>query len=333
MKRSLITFSMIFALACGGCVGRWSRRAEKPNQPPRAVRQYVAGVRAHIDGDDDKAIASLEKATAADPDLTMARGMLGDLYRSRGEYEKAVPQYEAMTRLDPYAPANHYKLGIAYQFLRRLEDAAASYLRALQLDPKDANTNMNLGLVYLALGQPDDAVRYTEKATLLDPASPAAFSNLGVALEAAREYARAETAYRRSLDLDPLQQQTLLNLGLNLIQQNKGADAVSIMERVLKNDDSPLTHKRYGDALARAGRYEEAVKQYQLAVERDPRFYQALNEIGWVRIAEYRKGLELDDSKRKSAIEHWQRSLKIRPDQPRIQTAIADWGEKMLFGK
>ena len=192
---------------------------------------------------------------------------------------------------------------------------------------------MNLGLVYLALGQMDDAVRYTEKATLLDPDSPAAFSNLGVALEAAREYARAETAYRRSLDLDPLQEQTLLNLGLNLIQQNKGADAVSIMERVLKNDDSPLTRKRYGDALARAGRYDEAVKQYEAAIAASPGYYQAMNEIGWVRIAEYRKGLELDDAKRKGAIEWWQKSLQIRPDQPRIQTAVADWGEKMLFGK
>src|SRR5688572_30546249 len=330
---TIITRLALVVAVAAGCAPGWRERRANRQNAPKAVSQYVTAVRAYEQGNDQRAIESLERATKADPDLTMARGMLGDLYRSKGEYGKAVPQYEAMTRLDPYTPANHYKLGIAYQFLRRLEDAAASYLRALKLDPKDANTNMNLGLVYLALGQVDDAVRYTEKATLLDPESPAAFSNLGVALESAREYARAETAYRRSLDLDPLQQQTLLNLGLNLIQQNKGADAVSIMERVLKNDDSPLTHKRYGDALARAGRYEEAVKQYQLAVERDPRFYQALNEIGWVRIAEYRKGLELDDSKRKSAIEHWQRSLKIRPDQPRIQTAIADWGEKMLFGK
>jgi tetratricopeptide (TPR) repeat protein len=324
---------MVFAIVCGGCMGRWSRRAEKQNQPPRAVRQYVSAVRAHIDGDDERAIASLEKATAADPDLTMARGMLGDLYRSKGQYDKAVPQYEAMTRLDPYAPANHYKLGIAYQFLRRLEDAAASYLRALKLDPKDANTNMNLGLVYLALGQPEDAVRYTEKATLLDPNSPAGFSNLGVALEASGDYARAETAYRRSLDLDPQNEQTLLNLGLNLIQQNKGADAVSIMERVLKTSDDPVTRKRYGDALARAGRYDEAVKQYQAALEKNPNYYQAMNEIGFVRIAEYRKSLELDDAKRKSALVHWQKSLQINKNQPRIETAIADWGEKMLFGK
>jgi tetratricopeptide (TPR) repeat protein len=330
---TIITRLALVVAVAAGCAPGWRERRAKRQNAPKAVSQYVTAVRAYEQGNDQRAIESLERATKADPDLTMARGMLGDLYRSKGEYGKAVPQYEAMTRLDPYTPANHYKLGIAYQFLRRLEDAAASYLRALKLDPKDAKTNMNLGLVYLALGQVEDAVRYTEKATLLDPESPAAFSNLGVVLEAAGEYARAEAAYRRSLDLDPLQQQTLLNLGLNLIQQNKGADAVSIMERVLKNDDSPLTHKRYGDALARAGRYEEAVKQYQLAVERDPRFYQALNEIGWVRIAEYRKGLELDDSKRKSAIEHWQRSLKIRPDQPRIQTAIADWGEKMLFGK
>jgi superkiller protein 3 len=254
--------------------------------------------------------------------------MLGDLYRESGDYNKAVGQYEALVKLDPYTWSNFYKLGVTYQFLERLREAADSYGRALKLNPDDPNSNMNLGLVYLYLGNPDDAVKYTERATLLDPKSAAAYSNLGVALDARGEFARAEAAYRHSLDLDPENTTTLLNLGTNLIAQNKGSEAVDIMERVIKSNDTPLHRKRYGDALAKAGRYDDAVKEFESALNIDPKYYPAMNEIGWTKIAEYRQNLELDDNKRAEALAIWNQSLSINPDQPKIQAAKAEWDDK-----
>ncbi len=317
-----------FIAGCSGGGG-----VARTSKPPRAVGGYVQAVHAEQRGDTDAAIRHLESATTANPDLTMARGMLGDLYRAEGEHAKATTQYEALARLDPYTALNHYKLGVSYQFLQRLQEAASAYQRAIKLDPQDANAQTNVGLVYLAMGRLDDAMRYAEKATLLDPTSAAAFSNLGVVMEVQGDFARAESAYRRSLDLDSTQTETLLNLGSNLIKQGKTADAVSIMERVLQQSDTPSIRKRYGDALARAGKYNEAVKQYQAALEKDPRFYPAMNEIGWVRIAEYRKGLELEDAKRITALDMWRKSLEVNQNQPRIETAIKDWGEKGLFSK
>lgn len=301
--------------------------------PPRAVGGYVEAVHAQERGDTDAAIRALERATQANPDLTMARGMLGDLYRAEGNYDKATEHYEVMVRLDPYTAMNHYKLGVSYQFLQRLRRSADAYLRAIELDPNDADAHMNLGLVYLAMGELDDAVRYAERATVLAPNSAAAFSNLGVVLEAMGDFAQAESAYRRSLDLDSTQIETLMNLGSNLIRQDKTADAVSIMERVLEMSDTPQVRKRYGDALAQAGKHDEAVKQYEAALEKNPQFYPAMNEIGWVRIAEYRKGLELDDAKRETALQMWRKSLEINQNQPRIETAIREWSKKGLFGR
>ncbi len=330
LTATICVFSMI-----GGCSrdGGGAARQGASSRPPRGVGGYVQAVHANQRGDTDAAIRHLESATKANPDLTMARGMLGDLYRAEGQYEQATTQYEAMVRLDPYTALNHYKLGVSYQFLQRLQESASAYLRSIKLDPKDANAHMNIGLVYLAMGRLDDAVRYAEKGTLLEPSSAAAFSNLGVVMEAQGDFARAEGAYRRSLDLDSTQTETLLNLGSNLIKQGKTADAVSIMERVLEQSDTPQVRKRYGDALARAGKYNDAVKQYEAALATDPRYYPAMNEIGWVRIAEYRKGLELEDAKRITALDMWRKSLEVNQDQPRIETAIKDWDEKGLFGK
>src|SRR5437763_10648056 len=187
---------------------------------------------------------------------------------------------------------------------------------------------MNLGLVYLYLCNPDDAVKYTERATLLDPKSAAANSNLGVSLDARGEFARAEAAYRHSLDLDPDNATTLLNLGTNLIAQNKGAEAVDILERVIKSADTPLHRKRYGDALAKAGRYDDAVREYEEALKLNPKYYPAMNEIGWAKIAEYKNNLELDDAKRDEAVAIWNQSLEINPDQPKITAAKKEYSEK-----
>ncbi|MEA2711580.1 MAG: hypothetical protein QOF78_4181 [Phycisphaerales bacterium] len=327
---SLIVASLCAAIIGGvGLVG-----CSSAARGPKGVDRYVQAVQAYQAGNKDRAVANLLVATRTNPDLIMARVMLGDLYREDGNYPKAVRQYESLVKLDSYSWSNFYKLGVTYQFLNRLREAATTYQRALKLNPDDSNTNMNLGLVYLYLDEPDKAVQYTEHATLLDPRSASAFSNLGVALDARGEFARAEAAYRRSLDLDPENITTLLNLGTNLIAQNKGAEAVDIMQRVLKTQDTPLHRKRFGDALAKAGRFDDAVAQYQAALNVDPNYYPALNEIGWTRIAEYRKNLELDDSKRAEALAMWDKSLAINPDQPKIQAAKKEWTAKQeLFRK
>ena len=315
-------------LAAGGTLGIVGCSSSGTSSAPRGIDKYVKAVQAYQSGDKDRAVQNLVAATRVNPDLIMARLMLGDLYRESGDYNNAVSQYEVLVKLDPYTWSNFYKLGVSYQFLERLREAADSYNRALKLNPDDPNSNMNLGLVYLYLGNPDDAVKYTERATLLDPKSAAAYSNLGVALDARGEFARAEAAYRHSLDLDPDNATTLLNLGTNLIAQNKGAEAVDIMERVIKSADTPLHRKRYGDALAKAGRYDDAVKQYEQALALNPKYYPAMNEIGWAKIAEYKNNLELDEAKRDEAVTMWNQSLEINPDQPKITAAKDEYAPK-----
>lgn len=314
-------FAGLICTGAGCGMGRSGRNA-------RALDSYVRGVEQYHAGKADAAIDSLQTAIERNPSLTMAHALLGDLYRSRGNYSAAANRYEALTRLDPYTASNQYRLGVVYHMLNRVQDAVASYLRALELDPKDARACTNLGLAYLSLGQQEDALRYTQRATILDPRSPATWLNLGVALEANGDYAQAESAYRRSLDLDSSQVQTMLNLGLNLVQQGKTEDAVLVMEKVLQLSDTPRVRKRYADALARSGQYAQAVSEYEKVLAADPDSFEAINGIAYVRIAEYRQGLELDDAKRAAAIALWEKSLALNPNQPRVQAAIEDWNQQ-----
>jgi superkiller protein 3 len=320
-----VLWVFVFTLIVG-CQPGQQPQMNMPFAPQSAgLQQYVAAVRAYNSGDTERATSLLQEAVKKDPKLTMAHAMLGDMYRTRGDYDLALDEYQAAARLDPYTAESHYRLGVAYQLLQKPQDAANSYKRAIELDPNHMLANMNLGLVYVALGQLDDAVKYTQKATQIDGNSAIAFSNLGVALDAAGRYLEAETAYRRSLEIDPNQEVTKLNLATNLLTQNKNDEAIKILRDVVAANETPMNHKRLGDALARSNRDDQALLEYEKALQADQKFYPALNSIGAMRIAQYKKGLELDDDKRNAAVEMWARSLSINPDQPKIRAQLNEW--------
>jgi tetratricopeptide (TPR) repeat protein len=306
---------------------------KSPAGDPKAIDVYIQGLDAYRRGDNDRAIADLQRASKLNPELRMPHSILGDIYVSRGDLDHALQQYKEMVRLDPYTANTHYRLGLVYQLMHRLQDAAATYLRALELDPRDPKTTMNLGLVYLALDQENDSVKYLRRATELAPNSADAWSNYGAILDITGNHREAESAYKRSLELDGTKNATIVNLGINLMAQNRANEAISVLEQGVRNEDSAPMHKRYGDALLMAKRYDDAVEQYDLALQKDAGYVPALNEKGNALIRKYQKGLELDDELLRAAIESWRTSLSINPKQPRIEASVKQWQASRSFGR
>ncbi|MDB5320343.1 MAG: hypothetical protein JWN40_1974 [Phycisphaerales bacterium] len=331
--RNVLTFaafawllSTLLYLGSGGCASSGTA-----GRNDAALNSYVQGVRAYQSGDTDKAMTNLKAAVSKNSDLVMARSMLGDIYRARSDYDAAREQYEVVARLDPYEYSNHYRLGLVYQLLNRLRDAAASYLKALNLKPNDAPSNMYLGSIYLQLNEPKEAMKYAERAVQYDPKSADAWVKFGLILDLNGEYPRAEEAYRKSLDLDSANEVTRLYLGENLLTQKKYDQARAVFQELVKVSDAPLHRKRLGDAYAGEKNFAEAINQYRAALKLDSVYYPALNEIGATYIADYEKGLTLDDSKRKAALDAWQQSLSINRAQARIMALMQKYSKAPMF--
>jgi len=329
IHRNPTLWSILFAtvlLLATGCANN-----DKPlNDDRRPIDLYVRGALHYNANNNDAAARSLEAALRADPNLIMARFLLGTIYREQGDYQTAADHYERLVQLDPYTYSNHYYLGLVYHLLNKLQEAAASYLAAVKLNPNDMKSNMYLGLVYTALGKPELGLPYAKKAVELDAKSGEAASNLAVVQEASGDLAAAEAGYRRALELDPNRSETLINLAGVLMAQKRYNDAVKTYEEALKLHDAPLFRVRYGLALLNAGRINDAIAQFNGVLENDARSYDALNALGEAAIAQYRASSELDEKKRADAVAYWKRSLAINPSQPRIAQLVNEYSKGLL---
>lgn len=313
-----------FAALLGGC----ATPRTVPPPGPTAGSLYVDGVSAYRAGDRERAAALLIQAIDKNPALAMAHSVLGDLYKESGNYGGAATQYETLAKIDPYTADNHHRLAVSYHFLNRLADAAAAYLRAVKLNPRDWRSSMNLGLVYMSLGQTNPAVEYCQRAANLSPLSAVAHANLGVVLDARGNAAEAEAAYRKSLTIDPGQTGPAINLARNLQYRGKSGEAVAVLEKLTAAADSATVRRRYGDALASAGREADALREYRQALKLDPRHYPAMNAMAALLITQYRNGLLLDDRKRDDAVAMWRQSLQLNPNQPKVEGQLKTWAPR-----
>jgi len=327
-------FLLLITLTLGGIGGLCGCAGPAPTPPPPKVaglENFNAGSAAFNSGETDIAQPLLEQSVRENPDLIPARQLLGDLYRKQRDYLKASDQYEVFTHLDPFNFKSHYDLALAYQLLGRLHEAINVYLQALVLAPRDVNSNMNLGIVYLDVGRTDDAIKQLQIAVAAGPNSAAAECNLGIALESAGQLQKAETAFRRAIELDPNMTIAVVDLGSNLIRQQRGSEAEIALRLALKKEETATIDKLLGDSLVIQRRDDEALPFYQTALQLDPRFWQAMDQLGQVLIRKYQTGGTIDEDLRTQAVAIWQKSLAIQPNQPAIRRLAEQWNQNGRF--
>jgi superkiller protein 3 len=316
---STFVFSVVILSGCA---------QQKPQTRSAAIDTYVTGVMAYNDGKNDQAIADLQQAVRQHSDLIMAHSMLGDLYQVKRNYNDALAQYEITIRLDPYSYKNHYNEGLMNQLLGRVKEAIAAYLRALELNPKDFLSAENLGAAYLQLDDYDNAIKYCSMATEMNDQEPAAWSNLAMAYEAKGEWKEAENAWRHCLELKGTSVETSVALAKNLKHQQRYAEARAVLSEVVRVSDTASHRKLLGDALFLEKKYDDALDEYARAVKLDARFFPAMNESGWVLITQYNQSLGLEENKRLAALDAWQASLLINPNQPQVRQLMKTYAEK-----
>lgn len=326
----IAAFSAVLALAAAGCAPRTDKAA--------AINHYVRSQLLVDDGKVDAALIELSKAAEADPELSLVHAAMGDIQRRRGNYEAAAESYETACDLNPYAFRAHYNLGVTYQFLAdaaetigRVEEllrrATEVYLRATVIKPGDYDTNLNLSACYYQLGKYEQAEKYCRVALEIDQTAEA-YSNLGMIHDAQNRLYDAVRAYKAALELDRHQPEVILSLGATYLRQERVKAALKAFQLAAKEDaDAAAPHEQIGLCYVRLREFSEALKAYRTAVELNPESSTAYRGLGVVQMSRWLTHQE-QDALRQEALEAWNRSLELKPDQPRLVKLVDKYTPK-----
>lgn len=171
---------------------------------------------------------------------------------------------------------------------------------------KTAEIHNDLGVDALRNGRPQEALKEFDIALQSDPEMPEANLGRGLVLEYGfGKLAEAEHAYRRALQERPSYSEAHNNLGQLLARQGRYDEAVRAFDAALDNMDyrEPFIARcNKGQALWRSGRRDEGLAELKSCTALTPRYCQGRREFG---------RLLLGDGKVKEALEELQAYVRF----------------------
>lgn len=201
----------------------------------------------------ERAIEESQVAIALDPQLLEARWARGYVLEITGNYEEAIEQLKVAIEINDTIADLHMALGRNYFTIEEYDQAVFEFTKAYSLNPSDPEPNWYISRVYARIGEFAKAVQYAEQAVNDNPGNPTLHGNLGSMYFRNLQYNRAI----ESLEL--------------AVRGGTTADGVVVEGLPLSYSMSVMEfYSRYGLALARVNRCNEAVQVAQAMLQTIP---------------------------------------------------------------
>lgn len=253
-----------------------------------------------------EALAAFEEAIRLQSNFVQAHLDRGLTLADLGEFRAAEKAYRTVLRFQPNDLAAKQALSAALIQLGRAAEAERCAREALARQPRDplraAALSHNLAIALSGQHKHEEALRAFDRADRLKPQLPQADYNRANTLQSMGRLAEAEAAYRRALVRDPLDlkahralNELLFRLdrpdflrsydesiarfpnhpelsvekGRYLLMSDRHAEACDTFARALRSvPDDLAASDGYASALARIGRLDDAVAQYEQLLRR-----------------------------------------------------------------
>lgn len=262
----------------------------------------------------EDALREFRRVVEVDPEYAEALNNIGIIEKKQGRTREAIETFRRAIAADPEFAGSYSNLALILEQSGDRAGAETEYRRALQHDPRNAAVRTNYGGLLYTLGRYDEARRQLEEAVKVDPDYASAHNNLGAVYGRLGRDADELTAYRRAVSLDPDYADVRHNLGLALIRQGRAAEGEVELHAALRIDpDYAPSYVALARAILVRGEVRSAADLLAAASLRLPRDADIAALLGEARI---RSG------DRAGAIEAFERSLAIRPDQEGVRRRL-----------
>jgi len=202
--------------------------------------------------------AFFDEAVQKDPNFAFAY-----LFAGRTNLDAQRNLAKAVSLADKVSPAEReWILASAAQTQGDAAGATAHYQNLLKLMPGDKRVQSQLGVFYRNLNDQATSLTHFQQSVKIDAKYAPAYNNLGYTYMAMGRYPDAEKAFKRYIELIP---------------------------------NNPNPYDSYAEMLLNSGKHDESIKQYNMALAKDPTFYASYRGIAnnYVYKGDYAKAREV----------------------------------------
>lgn len=222
----------------------------------------------------DLAVRQFQTLMAEQPQSSTGPVDMGIARMCDGDPIKALEYFRKAVRLDPYDEWAHIGLGDAFAAQERWDEALLAYAQALEVGISDWHVHKELGSMLMNQDETAMARSEFELALRLNPSgveNSSAHTTLSYLDSVDGRMDDAETHARTALDLDPKDSRAQLVLGMVLVEQDRTAAAVEILEPLEEEEpENSYAHLLLGLAYKGEGRLNDARKELETYVALDP---------------------------------------------------------------
>jgi tetratricopeptide (TPR) repeat protein len=207
----------------------------------------------------DEAIVAFSRALALDERMHVARRNLEIAYGESGLLERRLQELEERLRTNPADLEALVQSGIAEKTAGRLERAHTLFQRAIDLDQDSSVLHFLLAETLYNRGLHEEALRSVKRSIELNPDNPDALYLIGFILGDLGRAEEAADANRRAVQLNPTLVRAQANLSLEMYRHEATPSQA--------HKTSAGAHITLGRALRQKGYFQEALKEYERAIE------------------------------------------------------------------
>ncbi|HVN18129.1 MAG TPA: tetratricopeptide repeat protein [Dongiaceae bacterium] len=283
----------------------------------------------YADGNDQLADSVIKQLREKQPNSANSELLIGDMYSSRQRYDLAEVAYKRAASTSPNDINSRQRIVEAELNQGNLNDASVLNDQILKRDPTNIIAHIARGRILLAKGDVEQSLAELRQQLAVAPGSPQAHYFLGRAYHSDGQASQAELEYRRAIDFDPsllpalhslaelllsrgeagaiepanrcvalrpLDASEHLLLGTAYLHQN---DVLKAREQFVAAEQlaprNATAHFDLGLCSVRAHQMEDAEREFEIALDNDPQFAPALNQLTdlYMQLRETAKAIDL----------------------------------------
>ena len=222
----------------------------------------------------DKALQSLQKAIALNPQSTSVHGMLGKTYFALREYEKAAAELKVALELGSNDFDTSFTLAIAYLQQRQFTEARQVFDWMLQHLGDQPELHVVIGRAFRVAGRLPEAIDEFKKAMALNPSLARVHDNLALAYlmnEGASRLPDAEREFKTELLSNPDEFFANYYLGIVYIFERKWELAISFLKTASRvQADNPDPYFQLGQAYQELDKHDQAIEALKKSIALNP---------------------------------------------------------------